>query len=260
MKTIFTKRVCLLLLMIGIGISAAKAQSADTVKRNSWRNHDWNKNVSGATEIQVEYRKSHVGKLNTYLVEQGFPALDDNNIWYNLGMSRIYNNRFITTLGIGGTGSKSVVANDVKVSMFSGQIQVGAGYNVATSTNYRLYPTIGLNFQNSFLKVKDLGNINSTTDFGEELTKSSSSKTLNQYTFGLEFGGGFDYVIKLKSKQMDCVTLERNIPIGIRAGYYLPVSNSDWRVDDHKLVNGPDVKTGSFFVTVVLGLGYGFHK
>jgi hypothetical protein len=40
--------------------------------------------------------------------------------------------------------------------------------------------------------VKDNGNINSTTDFGQEITQSSSSKTLNQHTFGIELGGGFD--------------------------------------------------------------------
>jgi hypothetical protein len=119
---------------------------------------------------------------------------------------------------------------------------------------------VGLNFQNSFLKVKDNANINSTTDFGQEITQSSSSKTLNQHTFGIELGGGFDYVIHLKSKQMDCVTVDRTIPIGIRAGYYIAANNSDWKVDDHKLTTGPDSKPNGVFLTLVLGLGYGVHK
>jgi hypothetical protein len=260
MKNFFTKTAMLLLVTICLAPALAKAQGTDTVKTHNWMHNGWNKRMAGSLDLQVEYRKNNVSQLNNYLVQNGFGTLANNSAWYNLGMTRIYNNKLITTLGIGGTGSESVTANDVKISLFRGQIQVGAGYNLSTNSAYRFYPTVGLNFQNSFLKVKDNGNINSTTDFGTELTKSSASKTLNQMTFGIELGGGFDYVIKLKSKQMDCVTVDRNIPIGIRAGYYIAASNSDWKVDGHKLLTGPDAKTNSVFVTLVVGLGYEVHK
>ena len=260
MKKIFTKTVQLLLVTICLAPTLAKAQNADTVKTQSQMHSGWHKDMTGGLELQAEYRKNNVRDINAYLVPKGFPLLANNSTWFNLSMTRMYNNRLITTLGIGGTAPESATANNVKVSIFRGQIQIGAGYNLSTNAAYRFYPTVGLNFQNSFLKVKDNGNINSTTDFGQEITQSSSSKTLNQHTFGIELGGGFDYVIHLKSKQMDCVTVDRTIPIGIRAGYYIAASNSDWKVDGHKLTTGPDSKPNGVFLTFVLGLGYGVHK
>jgi hypothetical protein len=260
MKYASVKFIIVLSLIIVSTTFCAKAQNADTASRNKKADHWHRFDVAGSFDFQVEYRKNNVDELNSYLTQQGFGALNNNNIWLNLAANKIYANKLVTMLAIGATPQASVTANDIKVSLWRGQIQIGAGYNLSSSTSYRLYPMVGVNFGDAKLKVKDMGNINNTNDFGEALFNQSASKTLHQHTFAIELGAGFDYVIKLKDKQMDCFTLQRNIPIGIRVGYYLPTYMSNWEVDDHELLNGPEKKVSSFFATLSIGLGYGVKK
>jgi hypothetical protein len=92
------------------------------------------------------------------------------------------------------------------------------------------------------------------------LLNSTASKTFWQPNFGIELGAGFDYVIKLKSKKMDCFEVERNIPIGIHAGYYINAYASDWKVDGYKLQNNANQKQNAVFIAFNIGLGYKVKK
>ncbi len=110
------------------------------------------------------------------------------------------------------------------------------------------------------MNIQDKGREQNVSNFNQELLNSTSSKTLYQANLGIELGAGFDYVIKLKPKQMDCFTVQRNIPIGIRAGYYIHAASGDWRINDYKLNNGPDNNQGAVFVSLNIGLGYSVKK
>jgi hypothetical protein len=111
------------------------------------------------------------------------------------------------------------------------------------------------------LRIQDNARTQSTSDFSSELLNSTSSKTLWNPRFGVELGAGFDYIIKLKEKQMDCYTIQRNIPIGFRIGYYLQATDSNWKIDDnYNLNNGPNNKQSNIFVSLNIGLGYAVKK
>ncbi|HEU4471362.1 MAG TPA: hypothetical protein VFR58_09775 [Flavisolibacter sp.] len=48
--------------------------------------------------------------------------------------------------------------------------------------------------------------------------------------------------------------LTKNIVIGLRAGYFLPLGQSKWKTNDTNLSGGPDVNTGGFYTSLLLGL------
>ena len=168
--------------------------------------------------------------------------------------------RFVFEDGIGASFTSTSAPNSTngihaKYNQF--QIYGRAGYNVSTNENIRAFPFVGLNFSQALLRIRDDRRTQSTSDFSNELLNLTASKTLWNPRFGLEFGGGFDYLIRAKDKKMDNYTIHRNIPIGVRIGYYLQASNSNWKIEgDYNLNNGPTNKQSGVFVNVNIGLGY----
>lgn len=217
------------------------------------------KEIAGSMQLQGMYREGNLGQLNGILNANGIPSLPENNYWLNLSMNRI-NKKMIFENGIGASFTSTSAANSTngihaKYNQF--QIFGRVGYNVATNENMRLFPFVGLNLSQAMLRIRDDKRTQSTSDFSQELLNSTSSKTLWNPRFGLEFGGGFDYLIPVKDKQVDNYTIHRHIPIGVRIGYYLQASNSNWKIDDnYNLNNGPTNKQSGVFVNVNIGLGY----
>jgi hypothetical protein len=244
-KLIYTLAITL------FGALSVKAQSADTVKTHSWFKHT----IAGAAQIQVTYRQSDLNQLNTALNKNNIPSLSDNNIWINASMSHIHR-KWLFEDGIGFTPFSTSEVNNVKARYNQYQAYFRAGYNVSQSSDYRLYPFAGLNFSEAVLNIQDNNREQSVSDFSQEILNSTSSKTLYQPNFGIELGAGFDYLIKLKPKKMDCFEIERNIPVGLRLGYYINAAAGDWKIDNYTLANGPGNKQSAVFVSLNIGLGY----
>lgn len=242
----------------GIVLLAAITASAQTHKKKSkwWeKKHD----VAGAFQLQATYRQTDLTQLNNGLNSAGLGSVSNNNIWLNLSMSHIHK-KWIFEDGLGFTPFSSSETNNVKTRFNQYQAYFRAGYDISTNADFRFYPFAGLNFSEAVLNIQDNAREQNTSNFSQELLNSTSSKTLYQPNFGIELGAGFDYLIKLKPKKMDCFEVQRNIPIGIRAGYYINAYRGDWRINDYKLNNGPDKNQGAVFVSLNIGLGYVVKK
>lgn len=236
--------------------NAVIAETIDTAKTHGWMAHH---NPAGAMQIQVTYRKGDISQLNGALNANGIPSINQSNIWINASMSHVFKN-WLFEDGIGFTPIASSTVNDIKVKYNQYQLFWRAGYNISSSSSYRLYPFAGINFSAAMLKVEDKARIQNTNSFTDELLNSTSSKTFWQPNFGIELGAGYDFLIKMKTKKMDCFEIERNIPIGIRAGYYINAYAGDWKIDSYKLQNSPNQKQSAVFVTFNIGLGYKVNK
>lgn len=221
------------------------------------------KDIAGTMQIQGMFRQSNLGQLNGILNANGIPSIPDNNYWLNLSMNHIHK-KFVIEDGIGASFTSSSAANmtnGIKAKYNQFQIYGRAGYNVSTHENMRLFPFVGLNLSQTMLRIRDDKRTQSTSEFSSELLNSTSSKTLWNPRLGFEFGGGFDYLIGVKDKQVDNYTIHRSIPIGVRIGYYLQASNSNWKIDDnYKLNNGPNNKQSNVFINLNIGLGYKIER
>ncbi len=234
--------------------SRVNAQNTDTVSAHHWFKH----NIAGAAQIQVTYRQGDISQLNQALMANGLKPISVNNIWINASMH--HNSRdFMTEDGIGFTPVAMSSNNGLYAKYNQYQLFFRAGYNVLKSADVRLYPFAGLNFSAAVLNIDDNAEIQKTGSFSGELLNSSASKTFYQPNFGIELGLGFDYLIPMKPKQMDCITIKRNIPIGVRAGYYINAYAGDWKIDDYSLQGG-NQKQSAVFVSFNIGLGYEISK
>ena len=249
------KIICSLLFAFILGAITANAQTTDTVSTKGWMRHQ----PAGAAQIQLTYRKGNISQLDQALNSNGLPPLSEYDLWINLSMSHI-NHNWITEDGLGFTPVATSSANGVDVKYNQYQAFFRLGYNVSQNSSFRLYPFAGVNFSAAVLDVQDKNRIQSTSSFSDELLNSTSSKTFYQPNFGIDLGVGFDYVIKLKPKTMDCITIQRNIPIGVRAGYYLNTYAGDWKIDNYALQNGSNQKQSAVFLSFNIGLGYKVTK
>lgn len=243
---------------LSILLLAALAVSAQTTeKKTKW----WEKkqDVAGAMQIQVTYRQTDLTQLDAALNSAGISSVADNNIWINASMSHIHH-KWIFEDGLGFTPFSSSEANGVKTRFNQYQAYFRAGYDISSSKDFRVFPFAGLNFSEAVLSLEDKNKEQSASNFTQQLATNSLSKTLYQSNFGIELGAGFDYVIKLKPKTIDCFTVQRNIPIGLRAGYYIHAVNGDWKVNDYTLNNAPNKNQGAVFVSLNIGLGYEIRK
>jgi len=239
--------------------SAVIAQNADTVKTSGWFGHNMH-DIAGTAQIQVTYRYTYFAPLNRILSANGIPALSGNDVWFNASMNHIHN-QWIIEDGLGFTPTSSSQANGIKAKFNQYQGFLRLGYNIVQNNDIRLFPFAGVNVSAAVLHIEDRNAIRSTSDFSDELLNTSASKTFYQPNFGIELGGGLDYIIKLTEKKTDCFTIQRSIPIGVRAGYYINAARGDWRVgDNYRLQNGPDKNQSAFFVSVNIGLGYAIKK
>ncbi|MFD2863326.1 hypothetical protein [Mucilaginibacter antarcticus] len=233
------------------------------VAANANAQSDWKKEISGTMQVQGMYRQSKLGQLNTVLNANGIPALPENNYWINLSMNHSVK-RWIIEDGIGisiMSNSAPNTTNGIKAKYNQYQAFGRLGYNVATTDKMRAFPFVGINLSAARLRIKDDTRTQSTSEFSTELLNLSASKTLWNPRFGLEFGAGFDYLIGMKDKTVDNYTIHRSLPIGVRFGYYLQTSNSQWRFDDnYRLNNGPTDKQSGVFVNVNIGLGYKLQR
>jgi hypothetical protein len=232
-----------------MGATTAKAQ--DTVKTKGWFRH----NIAGAAQMQVTYRKVNINQLNQDLNRARISPVTSNDTWINLSMSH-YNHHWIMEDGLGFTPVSTSSGNNLTAHYNQYQAYFRAGYDVAENLDFKLYPFVGINFSAAVLNIEDKNRIQSTGDFTQEILNSSSSKTFYQPNFGIELGAGFDYLIKLKPKKMDCFEIQRSIPIGIRAGYYINTYAGDWKINNYALSNGPSQKQSAVFVSFNIGLGY----
>ena len=241
--------------LLAVGVLAAATVRA---QHSNWMD----RNIAGAAQIQVTYRNANIDPLNNALNRDGIGPVSNNNVWINLSMHH-ENKKMIWEDGLGFTPmatSYSGAGGNFRTHYNQYQIYGRLGYDLSQNPQYRVYPFIGANLSAAVLNIEDKNREQNTSDFATEITNPTASKTLYQPNFGIELGAGFDYLIKMKSKQIDCITIQRNIPIGVRAGYYINTYASDWKVDGYGLGNSPNGKQSAVFLSFNIGLGYEIQK
>jgi hypothetical protein len=256
LKNIVMKKLIPAILIIALlGSLKANAQrNYDSLRMDGWMK----KQFAGTVQLQVTYRKANLGSLNNALNADGIPSLGTNAIWINASMNHVWG-QWITEDGIGFTPITTAQANNVKAEYNQYQVYGRLGYNLLSEKDMRLFPFVGVNFSAAVLDIQDRARIDNTSDFATEILNSTSSKTLYQPNFGIELGVGYDYLIQAKPKNMGCVLVQRSVPLGVRAGYYINAYQGDWKVDNQSLTGGGD-KKGAVFFSVNIGLGYEIVK
>ncbi len=248
------KVTALLLVPAFMGIMSARAQQSPIGDNGDMSNRD----ISGAVQFQLMYRPNNISQINNALNVNGLHSINPHDWWINISMHHEAH-KWVTEDGLGFTPTATSENNglDAKYNQYQAYFRVG--YNISPSSDFKLYPFIGGTFTAAFLNIEDHNGIRSAPTFSDEILNNTATKTFFQPNLGVELGAGFDYLIRVKSRQLDCLTVQRSIPIGVRAGYYFNAWAGDWRINSYGF-SSPNQKQDAAFVTFNIGLGYEVHK
>jgi hypothetical protein len=234
---------------------SVSAQTTDTVTERNWFHRD----IVGAGQLQFTYRQGDISGLNNALTANGLRPISVNNLWINVSMHHDWQN-WVTEDGIGFTPVAGSANDGLYAKYNQYQIYLRLGYNVLPAGNVKLYPFVGANVSAGVLNIEDNNGVQRTNSLSGEILNSTADKTLYQPNFGVELGVGLDYLIPVAPKKMNCLVIKRNIPIGIRAGYYINTYAADWHINSYTLPAGPNQKQSAAFISLNIGLGYEVQK
>jgi hypothetical protein len=243
--------------IIACGLCTAFKASAqkDTVRSGDWFHRD----IVGAMQFQFTYRKPDISGLNDALTANGLKPISADDIWFNVSMHHDWQN-VVTEDGLGFTGTAGSANNGLYAKYNQYQAYLRVGYNILPAGNVKLYPFIGANVSAAVLSIEDNNGVQHTNSLTGEILNSTADKTLYQPNFGVELGAGLDYLIPVPPKNVNCMVIKRNIPIGIRAGYYFNTYADEWHINSFTLPDSPTQKQSAVFISLNIGLGYEVQK
>jgi opacity protein-like surface antigen len=122
-----------------------------------------------------------------------------------------------------------------------------AGYVVYQNEHFRLYPLAGIGGGGVTLQLQQ----RNAPTFDELLNDPGQESSTTAIHLLLDLGVGADYLVNLgKSKDGT-----GNLVIGLRAGYTFSPAQSEWRMGDQIVPNGPSTDFTGPYIRLVIGAG-----
>ncbi len=184
-----------------------------------------------------------VDAMNSRLTQNGFRRFKDYSFLLGGGFYKKFG-RSILEFEIRGIRWNTRNRGNNQSSLKGVNGLVNYGFNVLPKGNIALFPYIG-----SGLGKVWLGLTPASTPFDSILVKPVTDTKLDQKTFILNAGIGFDVTIARKGNP------DKNpLTIGIRAGYtFDPTDNNDWYGNDTVIKGGPKLSLNGPYARVILG-------
>ena len=159
---------------------------------------------------------------------------------------------------IGGEGHSilgdRVTSGDTKTAIYGGYGMFNLGYIVHSTKTFRLYPLLGLGGGGLTFEILDTGG---SPTFGDLLDHPTRSVEMSTGGFMASFALGFDYLVVFEETEEGV----GGLVFGLRAGYSLALTKSDWQMDELNISGGPEIGiTGPFIRLLIGGGGHGRKK
>ncbi|PKP39681.1 MAG: hypothetical protein CVT98_00840 [Bacteroidetes bacterium HGW-Bacteroidetes-15] len=203
-----------------------------------------NKNLS-IMYFHAGFQMQEYNNLNTVLQNNGFTTLSDNSFLMGGGY------QYLSKLNIINLSDFSVFVqssseqnNTTKIKGF--EISQNFGYMFINENKFQLISFGGLAY--TWLSAKMFTEIPNNTTVSNFLSGTANQFEMSANYWLANFGGQFTF-----SPTMDKKTGEKLI-IGIKSSYAIPISETNWEMDNINLKDGPEIDKGRFAVSLILGI------
>jgi len=190
--------------------------------------------------------------LNRELSRYGYGTFRENNYTYGGSGFGVLGERLI----LGGEGHG--FTQEVSTAAYSQRLSGGygffdVGYIVLDRWNINVYPMVGLGGGGMGVRITE----RSAPTFSDILTDPKREAGLSTAGLMAQAGLGIHYLLNLApyDNSMD----EGGLFFGLRAGYTLPFSETEWEMGDIKISGGPSTGVKGFYLKFIFG-GWGFSK
>lgn len=188
----------------------------------------------------------NINKLNTTLQNKGYPKFPSSFSSFG-GAGQAYISNFI----IGGEGhgliGKEQTNDKITMNLSAGYGLFNVGYVLYSTGGLLIYPLFGLGGSGLSLSLTD----RYIPKFDDVLDSLKGHVELSTGSFILHFAIGTEYLITFDKGEKS----RGGIVIGVRAGILFTPVAGDWKMDDYKVIGGPETGVTGFYIRLLIGGG-----
>lgn len=143
--------------------------------------------------------------------------------------------------------------NDL-VTSFTGNVAgFGLGYLAIDKPGFRLYPYAGINVVSANFTFHDNAPVSEMDDIVNASRRNAGVSFIGSTS--LDMGFQAEKIIRLKTSRWDCPQNPRFMTLGLRAGYYLPLSDVTGKHNGVELQGAPSFSLQGPYVKLIVGFG-----
>ncbi len=128
----------------------------------------------------------------------------------------------------------------------STQVGTSLGIVVKKSDGLQIIPFGGINY--SFFGATVSGNNSSGGSFGNYFLQTANEYKISSNQFIANAG------LHIAKTELGKSKLAQKLALGARLVYYIPLGNNNWKTNDVKLADGPNINAGGFNASIVIGI------
>jgi len=195
--------------------------------------------------FQVGIATQKYDKLNILLKDNGFATLGQNSLSLGGGYQYLSKSNIINISDFSVyTQSASEQNNTTKIKAF--EISQNFGYSFIKDNKFQLISFGGLAY--TWLSTKMFNEIPNNTTVGNFLSCTANQFEMSANYWSANFGGQFTFSPTINKKTGDKLIL------GIKSNYTIPITETNWTMDNVNLKDGPKIESNKFFVGFVIGI------
>jgi len=204
----------------------------------------------GGGWFAIGLNMSDLGKLNDRLKTQGFADIRASRLAFGGGGYGLLAQRIV--IGGEGSGFSQEVSSPTQVASISGGYGFFTlGYAVVSTRRLRFFPALGIGGGGINLHITP--RMTSPT-FDEVLENPEREVRLLTGSFLINFSLGMDYLIIL-GRSRRARRGEGGFLVGVRVGYILAPSKTNWKMEKVDVIGGPDARLTGPYIQLLLGGG-----
>lgn len=182
--------------------------------------------------------------LNGFLARRDLPTFSESRTTIGGG-----GHARLGRLILGGEGHALVrernADGDFERTLEGGYGFLNVGYHFSPEDRVDLYPLIGIGGGANTFSTVEVG----APSFGDVVDDPRRGATMNQAALLLQAAVGTDYLVVLE----DMPGGRRGFTLGLRAGYTVPLWESDWDLEEFRVTGGPGLGPQGFYLRVLIG-------
>jgi hypothetical protein len=199
---------------------------------------------SGSMYLKLGTRQSDFDELNARLEANGFGVYNNKYRYVGIGLNMFFGR---VTVGLeGGFSPVGKNATFVYERLWTSYACLDLGFSVHSSSRLEVYPVLGFGWATQSLRL-----YRTDRNFDDVLDGWWTNAEIYQSTLYLAPAVGLDYLITFSEDAYKLI----GVNLGLRAGYSLNVSTSEWQNNEADLADSPETAITGPFLELTIGLG-----
>jgi hypothetical protein len=206
---------------------------------------DWNSEGFGGFSLGVVW--PDISDLNDVLQANGYAGFDKADLTLGIEGFRVFDDRFLVGTEFHYASQKTSTSTiDQQLNIFLSYVDFGYMVISNQDAGLNLYPMVGLGASWMNLRLTERGGV----DFSDIMADPGREAYLDKWDFIVQAAVGADYRVTTGRSLRSGKTAAY---LGVRAGYQLSVTSSDWNLAKIDVPGGPDTGVSGFFLRFAVG-------